>query len=159
MIKRPKWHVEHNQDLGNGETGDRVVLILETDQNHQINHFLDALLLQSHEGETTRLIGTLKAREQWNEDDRAIETWLALTDLPKMMDLLLELSNIQDPFTDEASDSNGNKSSAISGEIIGQVQQNKRNDDDDDDNNDNHRQQQRIFNYEDALEQDGGDGE
>ena len=96
MIKKPQWHIERSTD----HTPDRVVLVLDTGEDHEINHFLDALLLKSHEQETTQLVRLLKSREKWDDKQQAITSWMYIDDLPKLLDLLLELANITDPFID-----------------------------------------------------------
>lgn len=96
MIKKPQWHIERSTD----HTSDRVVLVLDTGEDHEINHFLDALLLKSHEQETTQLVRLLKSREKWDDKQHAITSWMYIDDLSKLLDLLLELANITDPFID-----------------------------------------------------------
>lgn len=96
MIKKPQWHIERSAD----HTSDKVVLVLNTGEDHEINHFLDALLLESHEQETTQLISLLKSREKWDDKQQAITSWMYIDDLSKLLDLLLELANITDPFID-----------------------------------------------------------
>lgn len=102
MIKKPQWHIERSTD----HTPDRVVLVLDTGEDHEINHFLDALLLKSHEQETTQLVRLLKSREKWDDKQQAITSWMYIDDLPKLLDLLLELANITDPFIDNKQDNN-----------------------------------------------------
>ena len=80
MIKKPQWHIERSTD----HTTDKVVLVLDTGKDHEINHFLDALLLKSHEQETTQLIGLLKSREKWDDNKQAITSWMQVDDLPKL---------------------------------------------------------------------------
>lgn len=114
MIKKPQWHIERSTD----HTSDRVVLVLDTGEDHEINHFLDALLLKSHEQETTQLIGLLKSREKWDDNKEAITSWMYVDDLPKLLDLLLELANITDPFIDNKQENVDDDDKPLSAESL-----------------------------------------
>lgn len=109
MIKKPQWHIERSTD----HTTYKVVLVLDTGEDHEINHFLDALLLKSHEQETAQLIGLLKSREKWDDKQKAITSWMQVDDLPKLLDLLLELADITDPFVVNKRDNEDAKQSSL----------------------------------------------